>query len=57
MNFPSASVLKDLREYDSLPVTDEKKALNERYLNDEIESYEFHSLAMEYMGKVKRGGE
>ncbi|MEE9238681.1 MAG: hypothetical protein V3U58_03885 [Thermodesulfobacteriota bacterium] len=52
MIFPPKEVLDDLKEYEKLPETEERKSINNRFMEDEIGSFEFYSLAMTYMRKV-----
>lgn len=45
--------LNDIKRYEKLPVTEEKKAINTAFLQSEIGSLEFYSKAMDYMRIVE----
>ena len=45
--------LEIILEYIQLPDTDEKIKIDKKYLNDEIDSFEFFSEANRYLAKAK----
>ena len=53
MMFPSKEVLDRIKEFDGLPSTEEKEAIENEFLTDEIGTMEFASLAGRYIEKVK----
>lgn len=46
-------VLKTISDFNDLPETKEIKEIKQKYLNDEIGTLEFYSLAREYLDKVE----
>lgn len=53
MHFPPEHVLKELREFDNLPETEESKEIKRKYLSDEIDRFEFYQLAVSYLNTTK----
>ena len=51
----SPESLKDLKEYNKLPRTAEKKEIDRQFLEDEIGSLEFYSKVREYMQNINEG--
>ncbi len=45
--------LKTIKEFNSLPETDETREIKRQYLSDEISSYEFFCSAQEHLDKIK----
>lgn len=49
----SEQALKTVVEFSKLPETEEKKAIDDRFLSSEISNYEFFCQASRYIEKIK----